>query len=105
MFDIELISEMKQDIDDVTVKRETSKIWLGIGLAIFGCLMILVGVCIPPVGVIDGSLLAAVGELFSLAGACLSLFSINKRNNAKIDSIYKYVQEHREDETETDTEI
>lgn len=99
---------MKQDktMDDVKVQRETSKIHLGIGLAVFGCVMILVGVIIPPAGVIDGSMLTAVGEIFSLSGACLSIFSFNRRDNAKLDSIYKYIERKREeDETETGEEI
>ena len=99
---------MKQDktertMDDVKVQRETSKIHLGVGLAIFGCVMILVGVIIPPAGVIDGSMLTAVGEIFSLSGACLSIFSFNRRDNAKLDSIYKYIERKRE-EYGTDTE-
>lgn len=85
----------RQEMDAVNVKRETSKIWLGVGLAVFGCLLIIAGVCIPPVGVIDGSVLTAVGEVFSLAGACLSMFSLNRRNNAKIDSIYRWTEEQR----------
>ena len=93
------------DMDAVNVKRETSKIRLGVGLAVFGCILIVVGVCIPPAGVIDGSLLAAVGEVFSLAGACLSMFSLNRRNNAKIDSIYNYVERQKENGTDTEEDI
>lgn len=96
---------MKHTYEDIRVKRETSRVWLGVGLAVFGCVMILVGMIIPPAGVIDGSVLTAVGEVFGLSGGCIGVFALNRRDNAKIDRIYDFVEKKREDETETDTEI
>lgn len=98
---------MKQNktLDDVKVKRETTKIYMGIFLAVFGCLMILSSIVIPPVGVIDGSVLTAVGEVFSLSGACLAIFSFNRRDNAKIDYIYNSEKQRNEHETETGEEV
>lgn len=96
---------MKHTYEDIRVKRETSRVWLGVGLAVFGCVMILVGMILPPAGVIDGSVLTAVGEVFGLSGGCIGVFALNRRDNAKIDSIYDFVEKKREDETETDTEI
>lgn len=80
---------MKKDIDTIRVKRESVRIWLGVGLAVFGCLLIISGVCIPPTGVIDGSILTACGEIFGLSGASMGIFAYNRRDNAKIDYMYR----------------
>ena len=97
---------MSNNIDEIRVKKETSKIHLGLGIAIFGCFMILLGACLPPVGIIDGSILTAVGELFSLSGALLGVFSLNRRDNAKLDSIYNYIESKKtEDETDTEEDV
>lgn len=85
---------MKQDIDTIKIKRESVRIWLGVGLAVFGCLLIIAGVCIPPVGVIDGSVLTAVGEVFGLSGASMGIFAYNRRDNAKIDYMYRHFEEY-----------
>lgn len=85
---------MKKDIDTIRVKRESVRIWLGVGLAVFGCLLIIAGVCIPPVGIIDGSVLTAVGEVFGLSGASMGIFAYNRRDNAKIDYMYRHFEEY-----------
>ncbi len=95
--------------DEIKVKRESARIWLGVGLAVFGCLLIIAGLVIPPTGVIDGSVLTALGEVLGLSGACMGVFSIQRRDNAKIDYMYRYL-EQRQHNTEntpddgTDTE-
>ncbi len=85
---------MKKDIDTIRVKRESVRIWLGVGLAVFGCLLIIAGVCIPPMGVIDGSVLTAVGEVFGLSGASMGIFAYNRRDNAKIDYMYRRFEDY-----------
>ena len=74
--------------DEIRVKRESAKIWLGIGLAVFGCLLIIAGLVIPPAGIIDGSVLTAVGEVFGLSGGCIGVFAMGRRDNAKLDYLY-----------------
>ena len=85
---------MKQDIGTIKIKRESVRIWLGVGLAVFGCLLIIAGVCIPPTGVIDGSVLTAVGEVFGLSGASMGIFAYNRRDNAKLDYMYRHFEEY-----------
>lgn len=87
---------MKQDIDTIKIKRESVRIWLGVGLAVFGCLLIIAGVCIPPTGVIDGSVLTAVGEVFGLSGASMGIFAYNRRDNAKLDYMYRHFEDYVE---------
>lgn len=87
--------------DTIRIKRESVRIWLGVGLAIFGCVLILVGLIIPPAGVIDGSVLTAVGEIFGLSGGCIGVFAMGRRDNAKIDYLY-HLQRRKEEEYETE---
>lgn len=96
----------RHDNDEVRVKRETTRIWLGSGIAIFGCIIIVIGIFIPPMGIIDGSVITAIGEVFGLSGALLGVFSLNRRDNAKIDSIYNYIENKKtEDETYTEEDV
>lgn len=74
--------------DELRIKRESARIYLGIGLAIFGCILIMTGLIIPPAGIIHGSVLTAVGEVFGLAGGCIGVFAMSRRDNAKIDYLY-----------------
>lgn len=79
---------------NIKIKRESVRIWLGVGLAVFGCLLIIAGVCIPPAGVIDGSVLTAVGEVFGLSGASMGIFAYNRRDNAKLDYMYRHFDDY-----------
>lgn len=95
---------MDKDIYTLRIKRESVRIWLGVGLAVFGCLLIIAGLVIPPAGEIDGSVLTALGEILGLSGGCMGVFSINRRDNAKIDYLYDKERERMETEYGTDTE-
>ena len=98
--------------DEIKIKKESARIWLGVGLAIFGCVLIMTGLIIPPAGIIDGSVLTAVGEIFGLSGGCIGVFAMGRRDNAKIDYLYDAEMERRnkeenqeEDETYTGKEL
>lgn len=54
-------------------KTEQVKLWLSVGLSIFGGLMLIAGFCVPPIGVIDSSVLIAFGEVLTFAGAVLGI--------------------------------
>lgn len=90
--------------DTIRIKRESVRIWLGVGLAIFGCVLILVGLIIPPAGIIHPSVLTALGELLGLSGGCLGVFAMNRRDNAKIDYLYHLQRKKEEEEYETETD-
>ena len=49
------------------------QLWLGFILAIFGMCLIVVSFFIPPMGVIDASVLAAIGEIFTFSGALIGI--------------------------------
>lgn len=54
-------------------KTEKVKLWLSVGLSIFGGLMLIAGFCVPPLGIIDSSVLIAFGEVMTFAGAVLGI--------------------------------
>ena len=70
----------------------------------FGCLLIIAGVCIPPTGVIDGSILTACGEIFGLSGASMGIFAYNRRDNAKIDYMYRRFEDYYRNNDYNDTD-
>lgn len=54
-------------------KTERIKLWLAVGLIVFGAIMLIAGFCVPPLGVIDSSILIAFGEVSTFAGAVLGI--------------------------------
>ena len=46
---------------------------LATALCIFGCAMLVAGLILPPVGVIDSSLLVAYGETLTFAGSLIGI--------------------------------
>ena len=49
------------------------QLWLGFILAIFGMILICVSFIVPPLGIIDASVLAAIGEIFTFSGALIGI--------------------------------
>ena len=46
---------------------------LAAGLVFFGCGLLVAGIAIPPVGVIDSSVLVAFGEILTFAGSLIGI--------------------------------
>lgn len=70
----------KRKISAMTDEQKmTVQLWLGVVLAASGIVLLAVSFCVPPLGVIDASVLAAVGEVFTFSGALIG-----------IDYTYKY---------------
>lgn len=70
----------KRKISAMTDEQKmTVQLWLGVVLAASGIILLAVSFCVPPLGVIDASVLAAVGEVFTFSGALIG-----------IDYTYKY---------------
>ena len=62
-------------------KTELIKLWLAVGLCIFGCSLLLLGFIVNPLGIIHQSVLIAFGEVITFAGAILG---INYAYQAKV---------------------
>lgn len=56
-----------------TNKVEIIKLIMAVAIVIFGCMMITAGFCVPPLGVIDNSVLVAFGEILTFSGAVLGI--------------------------------
>ena len=65
------------------------QLWLGFALAVFGVMLIIASFVCPPLGVIDASVLAAIGEVFTFSGA---LIGIDYRYKYK-----RYEKDHKGD--------
>ncbi len=46
---------------------------LAVALCIFGCGLLTAGIAIPPIGIIDSSLLIAFGEILTFAGSLIGI--------------------------------
>ena len=46
---------------------------LAVALCTFGCALLTAGICIPPAGVIDSSVLVAFGEILTFAGSLIGI--------------------------------
>lgn len=57
---------------------------LGTALAIFGCVLIMMGFWVAPVGEIANSVLIAVGEVFTFSGSVLGIAVTYKSNLEKL---------------------
>lgn len=73
----------------------TIQLWLGVCLVIVGVALLWTSFFVAPLGIIDASVLAAVGEVFTFAGALIG-----------IDYTYKYKvikhMKYREEDYDTD---
>ena len=77
-----------------------TKLWLAIGLVIFGCITLTAGFIVAPTGIIHQSVLIAFGEISTLAGSILGL-------NYAYQSKVKYLEmelDKKQDKVVTDTD-
>lgn len=74
---------MKRENPEDVLKRNKLKlqIYCAVGLIIVGCVLLIFSFFVPPKGVIDSSVLAAIGEIFCFSG---SLFGINVNYKLKL---------------------
>lgn len=54
-------------------KVEMIKIWLAVGMVVFGCGLIIAGFVVAPLGIISNSVLVAFGEVLTFAGTILGI--------------------------------
>lgn len=76
----------------------TIQLWLGVCLVIVGVLLLWTSFFVHPLGIIDASVLAAVGEVFTFAGALIGIDYTYKYKTIK------YMKDRGEDIYDTDGE-
>lgn len=74
-------------------KTELIKLWLAVGLCVFGCCLLIAGFIVNPMGVIHQSVLIGFGEVITFAGAILGI-------NYAYQSKVKYLEMKLEKEPE-----
>ena len=57
----------------------------GVVMFVFGIVLVVGGFIVPPVGVIDNSILIALGEILAFAGALLSVAPYKRKKSADPD--------------------
>lgn len=74
---------MINKMDSVT-PRDKVQFGMAIGLMLFGCTLLLIGLLTPPEGVIDNSVLVAFGEIATLIAGILGIDAIYTNKLQKI---------------------
>lgn len=83
-------------------QKMTIQLWLGVCLVIVGVLLLWASFFVHPLGIIDASVLAAVGEVFTFAGA---LIGIDYTYKYKVIKHLKYREELDDIDRDGTTEI
>ena len=55
------------------MKPSSLQLLIATAMCVFGCTLLVAGVALPPVGVIDSSLLVAYGETLTFAGSLIGI--------------------------------
>lgn len=77
----------------------TIQLFLGCFLAIIGVVLLFISFFVPPMGVIDASVLAAIGEVFTFSGALIGIDYSYKYKSIKYISGYnRGVEDARQEE-------
>lgn len=91
----------KQDM--ATRKKLNIQLWLSVVIVIFGLVMLSASFVVPPLGVIEASVLAALGELLTFAGSLMGIDYSYKFKRYKTDVERGIILEEEKEEHE-DTE-
>ena len=67
-------------------KVELIKIYLSVGMCIFGCAMLVAGFIVIPTGIIHNSVLVAFGEILTFAGAILGINYLYSSKHKELES-------------------
>ena len=78
----------------------TIQLWLGVFLAVMGCILLWVGLFLPPNRKINTSVLTAMGEVFTFSGALIGIDYSYKYKSIKY--IAEMDKETKDDKLEED---
>lgn len=74
------------------LKEKDIKNIVSVGVLVFGILLIIASFIVPPLGIVDNSVLAALGEVFTYTGAICGIEQLGKNAYLK----YKNKQDEAE---------
>lgn len=73
-----ILQKLTKNANNMAVKKLNKMSvleWIVVALAMVAVSLIVAGLCIPPMGVIDGSVLIGVGEIFAFAALIFALYA------------------------------
>lgn len=79
-------------------KKLNIQLWLSVVIVAFGLIMLTASFIVPPVGVIEASVLAALGELLTFAGSIMGIDYSYKHKNYRLELDRKKVTEAADDD-------
>lgn len=80
-------------------KVELVKVSLAVALVIFGCVLLMMGFWVAPMGIIDSSILVGFGECLTFAGAVLGINYIYQAKHKELEyKIEARLQQRKQDE-------
>lgn len=89
----------------LTMKEKmTIQLWLGVFLAVMGCILLWVGLFLPPMGIIHASVLTAMGEVFTFSGALIGIDYSYKYKSIKYIAEMEMDKETKDEELEEEDE-
>ena len=92
---------MEKRFKPLSVKEKmTIQLLLGVFLAVIGVVLLFLSFFMPPMGIIDASVLTAMGEVFTFSGALIGIDYSYKYKSIKYVSGYnKGLEDARQEET------
>lgn len=67
-------------------KVESIKIYLSVALMIFGCIMVMCGFWVAPMGVIDNSVLIIFGEISTFVGSVFGISMVYSTRHKQLEN-------------------
>lgn len=67
-------------------KNENIKLWLAVGMTIFGCSMLMMGFWVSPIGVVDNSILVSFAECLTFSGAVLGITEVYAAKHKELEN-------------------
>ena len=91
---------MEKKIHIITPEQKmTIQLWLGVLLAVFGIVMLIISFLVPPLGIIDSSVLAAIGEVFTFSGSLIGIDYVYKYKYMKYERKRNHIDDNADDIT------
>lgn len=65
---------------------ELIKIYLSVGLMVFGCCLVMMGFWVSPIGVLDNSILIIFGEISAFVGSVFGINMVYSSRHKKLEN-------------------
>lgn len=98
----------KQEVKNRNIQAsvDNKSFWWAVGLSVVGCFLLVTALFMPPVAVIDPTVISAAGLLFTFSGAIVGINGNmnNKLMRYEIEMDKRFSNMRKPDDTEVETE-